>query len=86
MPVRPVAIGLVLCELVVVDEKTRNVSTISCFSRRVVDGALVFMPPFYIVATLVNPYGISLLIFLRTALIALLRSTPRPKIVGLSTR
>lgn len=57
MPIRPVAIGLVLCELIIVDEKTRNVTTASCFSRRIVEGAVALMPPFYVVATMVNGHG-----------------------------
>ncbi len=57
MPIRPVAIGLVLCEFVVVDEKTRNITAVSCFSRRIVEAALDFMPPFYVVATMVNGHG-----------------------------
>jgi hypothetical protein len=31
---RPVAIGLVLCEQVIVDEKTRNLTPVNCFGRR----------------------------------------------------
>jgi hypothetical protein len=57
VPIRPVAVGLVLCELAIVDEKTHNVTAASCFSRRVVDGNLAAMPPFYVVATMVNGHG-----------------------------
>jgi hypothetical protein len=31
---RPVAIGLVLCELVIVDEKSRNLTPVNCFTAR----------------------------------------------------
>ncbi len=57
MPIRPVAVGLVLCELAIVDEKTHNVTAASCFSRRIFDGNLAAMPPFYVVATMVNGHG-----------------------------
>jgi hypothetical protein len=57
MYVRPVAIGLVLCEHAIVDEKTHNVTTVSCFSRRVVEGPVEFMPPIFVVFTLVDGHG-----------------------------
>ena len=31
---RPVAVGLALCEQVIVEEKTRNVTLVNCFLRR----------------------------------------------------
>jgi hypothetical protein len=48
---------LVLCELAIVDEKTRNITPVSCFSRRVVEGPITLMPPFYVVAAFVNGHG-----------------------------
>jgi hypothetical protein len=57
VPVRPVAAGLHLCELAIIDQKTQKVSAVSCFSRRVIDGGVEFMPPFYVVATLANGHG-----------------------------
>jgi hypothetical protein len=57
VPIQPVAVALVLCEFVVVDEKSRNITAVSCFSRRVFDGGLEFLPPFYVVATFVNGHG-----------------------------
>ena len=32
---RPVAIGLLLCEQVIVEDSTRNLTPVNCFSRRV---------------------------------------------------
>lgn len=34
MPQKPAAIGLFLCEQVIVEEKTRNVTPVNCFTRR----------------------------------------------------
>lgn len=33
----PVAIGLLLCEQIIVEERTRNVMPVNCFTRRAVD-------------------------------------------------
>jgi hypothetical protein len=52
-----VAVGLVLCELVVVEESTRHVTAVNCFSRRVIDGEIGSMPPFYVLATVVGGHG-----------------------------
>src|SRR5439155_9729276 len=57
MSQRPAGVSLVLCELAIVDDRTRNVTAASCFSRRVVEGPLAFMPPFYVVATLAGGHG-----------------------------
>jgi hypothetical protein len=57
MILKPAAVSLVLCELAIIDDRTRNLTAASCFSRRVVEGSLAFMPPFYIVATLVGGHG-----------------------------
>lgn len=57
MPIRPVAVGLVLCELAVVEENTRHVTAVNCFSRRVMDEEIGSMPPFYVLATLVGGHG-----------------------------
>lgn len=37
MSQRPVAVGLLLCEQVVVEEKTRNATLVNCFTRRTVE-------------------------------------------------
>ena len=57
MSIRPVAVGLVLCELVVVEENTRHVTAVNCFSRRVIDDGIGSMPPFFVLATLVGGHG-----------------------------
>lgn len=52
----PVAIGLVLCEVVIVDEKTHNVTPVNCFGRR----RLPEFPgtaTFYVVAWLADGLG-----------------------------
>ena len=52
----PVAIGLVLCDLVIVDQKTHNVTPVNCFSSRKLKG---FPGPteFYLVAWLSDGLG-----------------------------
>jgi hypothetical protein len=57
MPIRPVAIGLVLCDLVVIEENTRHVTAVNCFSRRVNDGEVGGLLPFYALATLAGGHG-----------------------------
>ena len=53
---RPIAIGLVVCEQVIVDEKSRNVTPVNCFrSRRV--KTLPAEIPFTVVAWLTNGMG-----------------------------
>lgn len=46
-----------LCELAIVDEKTRNVSAINCFSRRIIEGEIETAPPFNVFATMVGGHG-----------------------------
>ena len=53
----PVARGLFLCEAVIVEERTRNISLINCFNRRVV-GAFPTPPQrFAAFAVFVNGWG-----------------------------
>jgi hypothetical protein len=35
---RPIALGLTICEKIIVEEKTRNVTLVSCFSKLIVEG------------------------------------------------
>ena len=37
MKQRPVAIGILVCEYVIVEEKTHNVTPVNCFTRRAFD-------------------------------------------------
>jgi hypothetical protein len=37
MTQRPVAVGLLLCEQVIIEEGTRNVTPVNCFSPRAVE-------------------------------------------------
>jgi hypothetical protein len=53
----PIAKGVFLCEAVIVEEETRNVSLINCFTRRVVDGFPSPLQQFYVFAIVTNGYG-----------------------------
>src|SRR5262245_47935958 len=37
MSQRPLVLGLLLCEQVIIEERTRNVTPVNCFSRRTVE-------------------------------------------------
>ena len=52
----PVAIGLVLCELVIVDEKTHGVTPVNCFNFRVVEEFPAEVS-FYVLAWLADGEG-----------------------------
>ncbi len=52
----PVAIGLSLCDLVVVEEKTHNVTLVNCFSHRTVDH-FPSETPFTVFALLTGGFG-----------------------------
>jgi hypothetical protein len=52
----PVATGLVLCELVIVDEKTRNVTPVNCFSRWKMN-SFPGSASFYVIAWLADGLG-----------------------------
>ena len=52
----PVAIGLVLCDLVIVDEKTRNITPVNCFASRKLK-SLPGSMEFYVVAWLADGLG-----------------------------
>ncbi|HZZ77607.1 MAG TPA: hypothetical protein VFE62_03755 [Gemmataceae bacterium] len=53
---RPVAVGLLLCDLVIVDEKTRNLTPVNCFSARKLDH-FPGVSDFYLVAWLADGLG-----------------------------
>jgi len=57
MPQRPIAIGLSLCEQVVVEEKTRNVTLVNCFTHRTVDHFPSEFVPFVAFAVLSDGAG-----------------------------
>lgn len=57
MLIRPMAIGLTLCDVAIMEERTRRVSAVNCFSQRVVDGDIGAMPPFYVLAALIGGRG-----------------------------
>jgi hypothetical protein len=54
---KPVAIGLLLCEQVIIEEKTRNVTPVNCFSQRMVDGFPSEPFPFVAFAILTDGVG-----------------------------
>ena len=53
---RPIAIGLVLCEHVIVEDRTHNITPVNCFSVRVVE-ALPDRATFFALAWLANGLG-----------------------------
>ena len=54
---RPVAIGLILCETVIVDEQTKNVTPVNCFRKRRVTGFPSEPFPFIVLAWLTDGMG-----------------------------
>jgi hypothetical protein len=54
---RPVAIGLLLCEQVIVEEKTRNITPVNCFTIRTVEQLPSETFPFVIFAVLTDGTG-----------------------------
>jgi hypothetical protein len=53
---RPIAIGMVLCEQVIVEERTHNITSVNCFSIREVDD-LPDQATFFALAWLANGLG-----------------------------
>jgi hypothetical protein len=54
---QPVAVGLLVCETVIVDEKTKNVTPVNCFRRRRVSGFPSQPFPFVVFALLTDGIG-----------------------------
>jgi hypothetical protein len=54
---RPVAIGLLLCEQVIVEEGTKNVTPVNCFIMRTAETFPWKSPPFLVLAWLTNGDG-----------------------------
>jgi hypothetical protein len=57
MSQKPVAIGLLLCEQVIIEEKTRNVTPVNCFTQRLVEGFPSKPFPFVVFAVLTDGLG-----------------------------
>ena len=53
----PVARGLAVCEQVIVEEGTRNVKLVNCFTTRVVPAFPVEAQPFVVLAFLADGFG-----------------------------
>jgi hypothetical protein len=53
----PLAVGLLACDLVIVDDRTRGVTPVNCFSKRAVRGPFPTSFTFYLVAALTNGNG-----------------------------
>jgi hypothetical protein len=58
MSQRPVAIGLLLCEQLIVEEGTKNVTPVNCFTRRTAEAFPWTSPPFVVLAWLTNGEGL----------------------------
>ena len=54
---RPVAVSLIVCETVIIDEQTRNVTPVNCFRRRRVAGFPSEPFPFVVLAWLTDGIG-----------------------------
>jgi hypothetical protein len=54
---KPVAIGLLLCEQVIFEEHTRNVTPVNCFTKREVEGFPSDPFPFVVFAALLDGMG-----------------------------
>lgn len=57
MTQRPVAVGLLLCEQVIVEEHTGNVTPVNCFSFRIAENVPGESAPFTVVAFLTDGIG-----------------------------
>ncbi len=57
MSQRPVAIGLLLCEHLIIEEGTKNVTPVNCFTQRKAEGFPWMSPPFTVLAWLTNGEG-----------------------------
>ena len=57
MQQKPVPIGLVLCEQVIIEEKTRNITPVNCFSQRTVEGFPSLPFPFILFAIITDGLG-----------------------------
>lgn len=57
MPQRPVAVGLLVCEQVIVEERTRNVTPVNCFTHRTVERFPSEGFPFVVFAILTDGSG-----------------------------
>ena len=57
MSKRPVAVGLLLCEQIIVEEGTRTVTPVNCFTQRLAAAFPWIAPPFTVVAWLTNGAG-----------------------------
>ena len=53
----PLAVGLRLCEQVIIDDRTRRVTLVNCFFRWVVEGPLSERQTFHVVAVLTSGHG-----------------------------
>ena len=54
---QPVAIGLLLCEQLIVEEGTKNVTPVNCFTKRTASEFPWTSPPFTVMAWLTNGAG-----------------------------
>jgi hypothetical protein len=57
MTQRPVAIGLLLCEQVIIEERTRNATPVNCFTHRTVEAIPAEPFPFVVFAVLTDGLG-----------------------------
>lgn len=57
MPIVPLSSGLILCDNVIIEERTRNASLINIFTARRVDAVPDVLNPFYAFAMVTSGHG-----------------------------
>jgi hypothetical protein len=57
MSQRPVVVGLFTCEQVIIEENSRNVTTVNCFTQRIVERFPSEVFPFVVFAILTDGLG-----------------------------
>jgi len=54
---RPTVAGLLVCDQVIIDDKTHNVTLVNCFTEREIDGPLSDKQTFFVFALLTDGQG-----------------------------
>jgi hypothetical protein len=57
MSQRPIAIGLLLCEQLIIEEGTKNVTPVNCFTQRTAEASPWTSPPFLVLGWLTDGEG-----------------------------
>src|SRR5436190_9342158 len=57
MSQRPLAVTLLLCEQIIVDDKTKRITPVNCFSRWIIEGSLTEPQSFHVLSVLTSGHG-----------------------------